>query len=125
MTAYAELNSKAARIRHIKSMLSTNASWAMRGCQRIFEFQTYDEQNTESTRELNGVGFNGCDAEILSSFAKQINEGRFVGSDKQMRILFKKMPKYARQLEAIASATRSVDQTEQMRDPNEEERRYA
>lgn len=101
---YNELQYKYQRIQLLKDKLSSDANWAMKGCQRIFEYQTRDEQNTDSTRELNGVGFSGCDAEILSSFAKQINAGRFVGSQKQMKILFAKMPKYSKQLDVIAQS---------------------
>lgn len=81
----------------MKTKLSTNAQWATKGCIRIFEKQTASEQTCEATHELNGVGFTGADAEILSSFAKQINKGWNL-SPKQMAILFKKMPKYWKQL---------------------------
>lgn len=86
---------------YIKKQLLTDTRWLMRGVVAIFEKQTYDEQQTESTKEHNGVGFNGVDAEILSSFAKQIKAGRTL-SVKQTAIAQKKMPKYAGQLLSIA-----------------------
>lgn len=67
----------------------------------IYSKQTADEQRTEETRHNNGIGFNGSDAIILSSFAKQIQRGATL-SAKQMAIALKKMPKYAGQLERIA-----------------------
>jgi len=100
---YTELKHKYERIAFLKRKLATDARWATQAVARIFEYQTADEQATDTTRIWNGVGFTGADAEILSSFAKQINENRFAGSPKQMSILFKKMPKYAKQLERIAS----------------------
>lgn len=121
---YANFRTKKDRIAYLKEMLATNANWAKAGCARIFEYQTADEQRSEETRLWNGVGFSGADANILSSFAKKINAGTFYGSDRQMEILFRKMPKYAKQLDAIAQAKlaeQSVDQTEMFRDPNEEE----
>lgn len=85
----------------IKGMLLSNPNWLMRGIVAIFEKQTWDEQQTETTKEHNGVGFNGVDAELLSSFAKQIKAGRTL-STKQLHFAQKKMPKYAGQLLQIA-----------------------
>jgi len=85
----------------IKEKLVTDQRWLMRGITAIYEKQTYDEQQSEATKEDNGVGFNGIDAYILSSFAKQIKAGRTL-SIKQLAIAQKKMLKYARQLLFIA-----------------------
>jgi len=101
---YTELRFKYERIAYLKLQLSTRPDWAKAGCQRIYEYQTSAEQAAGSTRDHNNVGFSGADGEILSSFAEQINGGRFIGSPKQMEILFMKMPKYAKQLDAIAQA---------------------
>lgn len=84
-------------VKALRKQLSDNASVAAKACTRIFEYQTAAEQETESTRFFNGVGFTGSDAGILSSFAKQINRGRQL-SEKQNYILKKLMPKYAGQL---------------------------
>ena len=64
---------------------------------KIYSFQTTSEQSCQRTHELNCVGFSGCDAEILSSFSEQIDRGRTL-SPKQMAIVFKKMPRYWKQL---------------------------
>jgi hypothetical protein len=85
----------------IKEKLVTDQRWLMRGITAIYEKQTYEEQQSETTKEDNGVGFNGIDAYILSSFAKQIKAGKTL-SVKQLAIAQKKMPKYARQLLSIA-----------------------
>lgn len=84
-----------------KSKLSTSATWAVKGMLKIYEFQTASEQSAGVTHEHNKVGFSGCDAEILSSFCKQILKG-YRMSDKQMVIVFKKMPRYWRQLSEIS-----------------------
>lgn len=84
-------------IKALRNQLERNVSVAAKACTRIFEYQTAAEQETESTRFYNGVGFTGSDAGILSSFAKQINRGRQL-SEKQNYILKKRMPKYAGQL---------------------------
>ena len=98
---------------------------AIRALLRIYEDQTAEEQNAGHTRDHNGVGFSGVDGEILSSFASQVQKGRIM-SVKQMALIHKKMPRYAGQLEAAAAPQTQkapVDETEQMRDPNEEEGR--
>jgi DNA-binding transcriptional regulator YiaG len=92
-----------------KQKLASHPQWAIRGCLAIYAKQTADEREAEQTREDNGVGFTGTDAEILSSFAKQIQrweqDKRFPSplSDKQLAILHKRMPKYAGQLLRIVN----------------------
>ena len=98
---YEELKTKKARIEHLREMVGQDPRWAQAAVVRIFEYQTADEQATDETRMHNGVGFSGADANILSSFAKQIMRGRAM-TKPQMDIIYKKMPKYARQLDAIA-----------------------
>lgn len=105
MTAFAELKTKKARIAHIRSMVSANEKWAVKGLLRIFERQTADEQESENTRYHNKVGFTGADAEILTSFAKRVLGGKDL-TEKQMKYVFKLMPKYARQLNEIAENER-------------------
>ena len=78
-----------------------------RALRLIFMNQTSDERASENTVWKNDIGFNGVDAEILSSFAKQViswedNPGsrRYPSplSPKQMAIARKKMVRYWRQL---------------------------
>ena len=101
MTHYDDLKFKKDKVAFIREKVATDPRWAVKGLLRIFEYQTATEQACETTQEHNGVGFTGVDAEILSSFAKQVNKGRNM-SPKQMAIIYKKMPKYAKQLMLIA-----------------------
>lgn len=70
----------------------------------LFYQQTETERATKTTREDNSVGFNGVDAEILSSFAEQIirNRGGYPDgrklSPKQLALAQRKVRKYAAQL---------------------------
>ena len=89
------------KVEFIRAQLAENTAWAIRGMLRIFENQTLDEQNSDSTNHENGIGFNGTDATFLSSCAKQVLAGRRM-SAKQMHYIFKKMPKYARQLLSVS-----------------------
>ena len=81
----------------LKSQIRTDRLTAWRALKRIYENQTEDEQTSEFTKYVNGVGFTGSDCEFLTSLAKQLlMYGNL--SDKQTKCLFKLMPKYARQL---------------------------
>ena len=82
---------------YFKRKLAADATWAVKGMLKIYSYQTASEQASQHTHELNCVGFSGCDAEILSSFSQQVERGRTL-SPKQMAIVFKKMPRYWKQL---------------------------
>ncbi len=122
--AILEANDKTA-IQMIKDNLATSDKWVLRAVLVIFEGQTAAEQDTESTREHNGIGFNSADAEILSSFAKQIidheagkSKFRSPLSPRQMAMARKKISKYAKQLlrvsraKAAAAAAKLVPEAE-------------
>ena len=100
--------SKANLQKYLKNQLSTNSAWAIRGLVKIYTLQTADEQESDRTSHDNGVGFSGVDAEILSSFAKQVNAGRNL-SPKQMAIVYKKMPRYWRQIASFIPETRLAE----------------
>ena len=93
--------SKSAREKRVvgdwKAKLATNPTWAVRGLLAVYKYQTEAEKATDSVTEDNGVGFAGTDGEFLSSLAKQYQSKGYL-SGKQMSFLYKKMPKYARQL---------------------------
>jgi hypothetical protein len=67
----------------------------------VYSGQTQAERINEETSEHNGIGFTAFDAGILSSLSLQYTEtGRL--SNKQLELLFDKMPKYAGQLLALS-----------------------
>lgn len=88
----------------IRAKITSNSEAAIKAMMKIYANQTEDEQDAEATRHRNNVGFNGTDAEILSSFSKQYQKRGFL-SPKQNAILMKKIGKYAGQLtkQAIAN----------------------
>ncbi len=87
----------------LKSKLATDARWAQRALLRIYKEQTETEQCQDNVLNLNMRGFRSCDAFILSKFAKQFQDRKWL-SDKQMAIVFKKIPVYARQLIKLTGA---------------------
>lgn len=108
----------------IKANMLSNASsprysnvghaWVVRGMLAILKYQTDEEQMAGVTVEDNGVGFNGVDAEILTSISIQATKyltmrpndtERYTRciSPKQMEIARKKMLKYAGQLARISN----------------------
>jgi len=97
---------KAARTAFFRGALGHSAPFARRALLVIYGKQTEDEKSAEVTVASNGVGFSGFDAELLTSFAKQLEtkQDKYPGkpewwlSPGQMKWVFKKMPKYANQL---------------------------
>ncbi len=86
----------------IRAKLETNDKWLCKGLVAIFNKQTEDEKSAGTTAHDNGIGFNGSDAFILTSFAMQYIERGFL-TPKQLVITRKKMLKYAGQLVKIAN----------------------
>ena len=86
----------------IREKLETSDNWLAHAIVAIYKKQTQDEQVSKATNRHNNVGFTGCDAYILSSFAEQINAGKTL-SFKQINCARPKMLKYARQLANIAN----------------------
>jgi len=86
---------------YVKNKLASSEPWMKQALLKIFEFQTEEEKDWESTHFHNGVGFTGVDGKILSSFAKQLQKRGWL-SPKQMDILKKKMPKYWKQIIEIS-----------------------
>jgi len=94
----------------IKAKIINNPTFAVKCLKELYQYQTAEEQSYGDTVELNGVGFSGADANILSSFANQVNSWdketskfNFPLSPKQLALLQKKLPKYAKQLSLIFS----------------------
>lgn len=94
---------------HFKAKIGTDDFWAARAVLAIYAHQTHDEKQADATTHDNGVGFNGRDAEFLSSIARQLTERGFSKetrdrvplSFKQLACVRKSMPKYAGQLARI------------------------
>ena len=85
----------------IREKLQTNQAWLERGVVAIFDKQTFVEQASEQTRELNGVGFNGPDASYLTYVAKWLLSGKHLSGNHLIKTR-ERMVKYAGQLERIA-----------------------
>ena len=86
----------------IRDKLSTDQHWLERAVIAIHNLQTSDEQQAGTTRHDNGVGFNSADADILSYCARWLNRGNHL-TGKWLNEARRRMPKYAKQLLAIAA----------------------
>lgn len=92
----------------IRAKVQTDKKWAARAIVALYTFQTDSEKYMRQTLKNNNVGFNGIDAELLSSFAEQILAGRIL-SEKQVKIAFRKLGKYSKQLHRIACAREGIE----------------
>jgi hypothetical protein len=113
---FEDLTTDVSRVDFIRDKLRNDERWILRGMYAIYQLQTEEEKQSESTRDNNGVGFSGIDGEIMTSFSNQmVNRGfvqqmnnpgitiRTFFSEKQEKYVRKYMPRYARQLVKIAT----------------------
>ena len=90
-----------AREVNFRQKLETSRAWAERALVVLHDYQTQSERDAYSTTEHNGVGFTAWDAPLLSEMAEQLKRGQRL-SDYQLRMAQRRVPKYARQLVAVA-----------------------
>lgn len=98
---------------YIADRMEKSNRWLIRGLLAIYRGQTSDEVESRETSHVNGIGFNGYDANILTGFAEQVLEWQDTPEDdrrypsplstKQLEITRSKMRKYAGQLARIAA----------------------
>ena len=81
----------------LQHKLRSDVRWAQRALLAIYRNQTEDEKVAADVKHHNSMGFRCMDSIILTSFANQLQQ-RGSLSPKQMSVVFKLMPKYARQL---------------------------
>ena len=86
----------------IKGLLETNDTAVARAIVAVYNKQTASEQAVGETSESNGVGFNGVDANFLSSLAQFYQAKGFL-SKGQLKYGRKKIMKYSKQLTLIAN----------------------
>lgn len=86
----------------IKNYIQTNDTVLYGALKKLYACQTADEQATGDTHVVNGAGFNGLDAPILSSMAEFLLKTGFL-TPKQRVIVRKKLVKYNKQLTKLAN----------------------
>lgn len=87
----------------IKELVQTNDTVLYGALKKLYACQTADEQSSKETKEHNGVGFNGFDAEFLSSVAEFLLKRGFL-TEKQKMYTRRKLVKYNKQLTKLANA---------------------
>lgn len=86
----------------IKKLVQENDEVLYGALKKLYACQTADEQATGDTHVINGMGFNGVDAPILSSMAEFLKKTGFL-TPKQKIICRKKLVKYNKQLTKLAN----------------------
>ena len=87
----------------IRNLVQTNDKVLYGALRKLYAQQTADEQADGDTIHHNGVGFNGADAKIMSSFAQFLAKTGFL-TTKQKAVARRKLVKYNRQLTRLANA---------------------
>lgn len=86
----------------IRDLVQVNDKVLYGALRQLYACQTADEQRAGQTKEYNGVGFNGADSRILSSFAEFLAKAGFL-TEKQKVIARRKLVKYTKQLTRLAN----------------------
>ena len=86
----------------IATLVQTNDKVLYGALRNLYDCQTEGEKLDGSTHVVNGAGFNGVDAPILSSFCEFLNKTGFL-TPKQKIIARKKLIKYNKQLTRLAN----------------------
>jgi len=81
----------------IKELILTNDKAMIKALLLIYKNQTETEKIDESTKELNGIGFNKFDAEPLTSLVKWYNRKHYL-TPRQLNLGRKRMKKYSGQV---------------------------
>ena len=92
-----QVNGKSWTQAEVRDLLLSSRAAQLRALLLIYSFQTEHEKMLGRTGELNGMGFNKLDSEILSNFARGYKNRGYL-SPRQYEILGKRMPKYAGQI---------------------------
>lgn len=94
----------------LREKLAGDSRWAMRALVVLYECQTPQEKELEVTAYHNGYGFSACDAEILTSFAKQLSWRPSLTAP-QMEVLHDRIVRYAGQIVRLMAAKKQVEGT--------------
>lgn len=86
---------------YIRYLLTMKDAAVERAIVAIYNRQTTDEQNSEDTKHLNGIGFTGADARLGSYYAKWILSGKHLNGNHLTKARVMSY-KYIRQLCEIA-----------------------
>ena len=86
----------------IKVLIQENDKVLYGALRKLYAEQTVEEQADGNTKVQNGIGFNGVDAPILSSFCEFLNKTGFL-TPKQKILARKKLVKYNKQLTRLAN----------------------
>lgn len=98
----------------VTAIVTQNKAVAMQALMELYKRQSEAEKAIGATVGDNGVGFTKFDAELLTSFAQQLEHKGYL-SAKQMIVLRNRLPKYWRQLAGMLSplAEQEIQQREQ------------
>lgn len=93
----------------ILDKLDNSEEMVRRSLLRLYAEQTADEQAVGATTVNNGYGFNGVDAEFMSSVARFLTDKGYL-SPKQINWTRKKIRKYAGQLATLANSELKLEE---------------
>lgn len=102
-------------VEEVKVLLAESDKAVARAILAIYNRQTEDEKAIKETSESNGVGYNGVDANFMSSLAQFYQSKGFLTAG-QVKYGRKAIMKYAGQLTTIANANITPDDLKELMD---------
>ena len=100
-------------VEEVKVLLAESDKAVARAILAIYNRQTEDEKAIKETSESNGVGYNGVDANFMSSLAQFYQAKGFLTAG-QVKYGRKAIMKYAGQLTTIANANITPDDLKEL-----------
>lgn len=89
-------------IEEVRTAIENDKYACLEFCRLLFNKQTPDEKKNYETKHHNNEGFNKSDAKWLSAMAKlSFDKNNDAVSDEQLKIIIKRMKKYAAQIAAL------------------------
>lgn len=89
-------------VEEIKNLLKTDDLFVIRSLLKLYSYQTHEEKQSGETKMDNGVGFNGADANRLSTISRNTLRTYIIGVG-MVNFVRSKIMKYAKQLTRIAN----------------------
>jgi hypothetical protein len=97
----------------VKELMFRSPEFVVKSLLTLYGMQTGAEQQGRTTQELNRLGFNKFDADVLSDISQRYYKFRYL-TDKQILLIRKKIIKYRKQLASLHNSGTPIASNKEM-----------
>ena len=97
----------------VKELMFRSPEFVVKSLLTLYGMQTGTEQQGRTTQELNRLGFNKFDADVLSDISQRYYKFRYL-TDKQILLIRKKIIKYRKQLTSLHNSGTPIASDQEM-----------